>query len=115
MNTPKLTRDQAAIISAYTGIMCGPFEDMHAYVDGLPGFKGIGTISFASKEVTEQIKDAAKKDFLALCPDRSPDPQINSGEVLVNAEKLRNFMLDFVDSDVLNERYKQLTGRDWPS
>lgn len=68
--TPKLTRRQAAIIGAYTGISCGPFSDIHEYVDSLPGFKGIGTISFADKAVREQIKRSCWEDFLAICATR---------------------------------------------
>jgi hypothetical protein len=64
---PKLTRRQAAIITAFTGIACGPFGDCHEYVDSLPGFKGIGTISFAQTAVWEQIKRACQKDFIAIC------------------------------------------------
>lgn len=68
MSEPKLTSRQAAIIGAYTGILCGPFADMQEYVESLPGFKGIGTIAFASEKVAEMIMEASKTDFLALCP-----------------------------------------------
>ena len=68
----KLTRRQAAILSAYTGFLCGPFEDMHAYVDSLPGFKGIMTVGLAVMH--EKISEAAKPDFLALCADRTQEP-----------------------------------------
>jgi hypothetical protein len=71
MSEPKLTRRQAAIIGAFTGIACGPFEDMHEYVDSLPSFKGIMTHSFASKEVWAKIKKECEADFLAICADRS--------------------------------------------
>lgn len=71
MAEPKLTRRQAAIIGAYTGVTCGPFEDIHEYVDSLPGFKGIGTISFSMEAVAKQITEASRADFLALCADRS--------------------------------------------
>lgn len=64
----KLTRRQAAILGAFTGTLCGPFEDMHAYIDSLPGFKGIMTLSIALN--ADRIKDAAKADFLAICPTR---------------------------------------------
>ena len=32
---PRLTREQAAIIGAYTGICCGPFSDIHALAEAL--------------------------------------------------------------------------------
>lgn len=72
MSEQKLTRRQAAIISAYTGIMAGPFSDMHEYVDSLPGFEGITTIGFMA--CAEEIKEASKADFLAICADKD-DPK----------------------------------------
>jgi len=70
----KLTRRQAAIIGAFTGITCGPFSDVHEYVDSLPGFKGITTIGFAT--CSEQIREAAKADFLAICADSQTDEDV---------------------------------------
>lgn len=67
-SVPKLTRRQAAIIGAYTGTLCGPFEDMHGYVDSLPGFKGIMTAGLAI--MADRIAEVAKPDFLALCANR---------------------------------------------
>ena len=29
MSVQKLTREQAAIVGLYTGVCCGPFEDIH--------------------------------------------------------------------------------------
>jgi hypothetical protein len=69
----KITRKQAAIIGAFTGVTCGPFEDIHEYVNSLPGFKGIMTHNFASNETAKRIKEASRDDFIALLPDRS-DP-----------------------------------------
>jgi hypothetical protein len=66
-NVPRLTKEQAAIIGAFTGITCGPFGDIHEYVDSLPGFKGISTIEFASKEICAEIRKAAQADLLAIC------------------------------------------------
>lgn len=74
MSEQKLTRRQAAIVGAFTGIACGPFSDIHEYVDSLPGFEGIGTISFADKNVWEQIKRSCREDFLAICPSKD-DPK----------------------------------------
>jgi len=70
----KITRRQAAIIGAYTGINCGPFEDMHEYVDSLPGFEGITTIGFAMPGIAERIHEASRADFISLCP-TTDDPK----------------------------------------
>jgi hypothetical protein len=71
---PKLTRRQAAIIGAFPGTLAGPFSDMHAYIDSLPGFKGIMTHNLGDKATVERIEAAAKADFLALCPSED-DPK----------------------------------------
>lgn len=63
MSEPKLTKRQAAILSAFTGTLCGSFSDMHEYVDGLPGFKGIGT--YGLMHFADKIAEAAKADFMA--------------------------------------------------
>lgn len=65
--TPRLTKQQAAIIGAYTGITCGPFNDIHEYVDSFPQFKGIMTHEFADKSIVEEIREAVKPSFLAIC------------------------------------------------
>jgi hypothetical protein len=72
--TKKLTRHQAAVIGAFTGFAAGPFEDIHTYVDNLPGFKGIFTHNFADRAVCERIREAARADFVAICADRD-DPK----------------------------------------
>lgn len=63
----KLTREQAAIIGAYTGILCGPFQDMHEYVEKVLG-RPVWTHEFASDKVSDQIKEASKADFIRLVP-----------------------------------------------
>lgn len=63
---PRLTREQAAIIGAYTGITCGPFQDVHELAEQLLG-GFIWTHEFADPVIVERLKDAAKPHFLALC------------------------------------------------
>ena len=64
----KFTREQAAVISAYTGYLAGPFGDMHAYVEKILG-RPVWTHEMASKELAAQIREAAKADFVAMVPD----------------------------------------------
>jgi len=59
-----MTKQEAAIISAYTGILIGEFSDMHDYINSLDVFNGITTIGLATH--AEQIKQAAKGDFLNI-------------------------------------------------
>lgn len=62
----KLTKEQAAIISAYTGIMCGRFQDMHEYAEKKLE-RPIFTHEFGDKELVKKLKEASKDDFLSLC------------------------------------------------
>jgi hypothetical protein len=73
MSEPRLTRRQAAIIGAFTGIACGPFSDIHDYIDSFPQFKGIMTHQLADKNVWAAIKTAVEPDFLALCSEWPTD------------------------------------------
>ena len=68
----RFTRRQAAIITAYTGITCGPFEAFHEYAEKLLG-RPIWTHEFASKKLSAQIKEAATEDFLSIC--HAPDEE----------------------------------------
>jgi hypothetical protein len=62
----RLTKEQAAVIGAFTGIACGPFSDIHEYVEKLLG-RPVWTHQFASHELHEEIREKAREDFLALC------------------------------------------------
>lgn len=65
----KLTKEQAAIIGAYTGVLCGPFGDMHAYIEKIMG-RPVWTHELASEKVNDEIREKAKQDFLSLCHPR---------------------------------------------
>ena len=62
----RLTSEQAAIVGAFTGYLCGPFSDMHAYIERIME-RPVWTHEMADKAVMEKIREAAKPDFLALC------------------------------------------------
>ena len=61
----KLTNEQAAVISAFTGKLAGPFSDMHEYAERVLG-RPIFTHEFASKKVADELAAAAKPDFIAM-------------------------------------------------
>ena len=65
---PKLTREQAAILSLYTGFLCGPFSDMHELAEKVMGGP-IFTHQFADKELVDKMKQAVKPMFLELVPE----------------------------------------------
>ena len=56
----RLTKDQAATIGAFTGILAGPWEDLHAYVEKIMG-RQIWTHEFPA--LADDIKEAAREDF----------------------------------------------------
>lgn len=64
-NVPKLTREQAAIIGAYTGIACGPFSDLHQLVEILLG-RSVWTHELGSPELWVKIKEEVKPMFLDI-------------------------------------------------
>lgn len=70
----KLTREQAAIIGAYTGFMCGPFTDIHSTVERVLG-RPVWTHEMASKELMNEVRERIKPEFLELCAPGTPMPQ----------------------------------------
>lgn len=61
----RLTRRQAAIIGAYTGILCGPFSDLQEYAEEVLDYKGISTIGMLA--LADNLKEKSREDFLAIC------------------------------------------------
>ena len=68
----KLTREQAAVVGAFTGFTAGPFEDIHVYAEKKMG-RPIFTHEFASRDMADALKELAREDFLSLCADRSQE------------------------------------------
>lgn len=78
-SVPRLTREQAAIIGLYTGLLCGPFGDMHAYAECLAG-RPIQTIEFGLNEsLVAELKKLAEADFIAMAATRPINPKTNEG------------------------------------
>jgi hypothetical protein len=66
VSAPRLTREQAAIIGAYTGFAAGNFADIQNYAEKVLG-RPLWTHHFADKAVWEELREASKADFLAIC------------------------------------------------
>ncbi len=62
--TQQLTKEQAAIIGAYTGVCAGPFGDVHEYVEKIMG-RPVWTHEFPS--IADEIKERSRADFIAIC------------------------------------------------
>ena len=60
-----MTKQEAAIVSAYTGILIGDFSDMHEYIEVLLQ-RPVFTHELASKQITNEIKEKSKNDFINI-------------------------------------------------
>lgn len=58
-----MTKRESAIVSAYTGYMCGSFSDMHEYAEELFG-RPIQTIEFP--RLADELQKRSKQDFINL-------------------------------------------------
>ncbi len=65
MGVPKLTEEQGAIITAFTGTLSCDVGSFHKYVEQLLGHP-VYTHEMASKEWWEVLKELARDDFLAI-------------------------------------------------
>lgn len=65
----KLTREQAAVIGVFTGVLCGPFEDIQKLGDELMG-RPTWTHEYGNKAFSEKLNELVKPRFIALCADR---------------------------------------------
>jgi hypothetical protein len=62
----KLTKEQAIAITGFTGVMaCKSFSDFHGDVEKRLG-RPVFTHQFANKELTEEIKEAYRADFIDM-------------------------------------------------
>lgn len=63
-----LTKDQALLISAYTGFMCvREFSDLHAYIEKILG-RSVFTHEMADKQLFVEIREKLKDQFMDLVP-----------------------------------------------
>lgn len=62
----RLTREQAAIIGAFTGFSCGPFGDVHQKIEQLLG-RPVFTHEMANAELWQQVKTKVEPEYLSIC------------------------------------------------
>lgn len=60
-----MTKQEAAIVSAFTGILIGNFDDMHEYIEKILE-RPVFTHELGSSELATKIKMKAKDDFVAI-------------------------------------------------
>ena len=63
---PRLTEEQAAIMMAFTGISCGPFELFYRYAQEKLD-RPVRTHEFATKGLMAEINEASREDFFSFC------------------------------------------------
>lgn len=61
-----LTKEQAVVVSAYTGVLICEFSDMHKAIEDRLG--PVWTHQLAEPEIWSRIKEAFRDDFMALTP-----------------------------------------------
>ncbi len=62
----KLTKEQAIVITGFTGVTACKFSDFHEDVEKRLGYP-VWTHQFASKELNEKIIEVYREDYLAMC------------------------------------------------
>jgi hypothetical protein len=60
-----MTKREAAIVAAYTGIMIGDFADMHEFIEEVME-RPVFTHEMGNKEIAAQIKGASKPYFVEI-------------------------------------------------
>jgi len=60
-----VTKREAAIVSAYTGMLIGNFADMHQYIEEKLG-RSVWTHELADIKIQEEIKQKSKEDFINI-------------------------------------------------
>lgn len=63
--TRRLDPRQAAILGAFTGVLCGPYGEMVAYIEEIMG-RPVFTYEMANVAIVDQIKELARPDFLSI-------------------------------------------------
>lgn len=66
-SVPKLTKEQAFIITAFTGVTTTNFGDFQEYAEKLLG-RPLFTHHFADPEIFGQLRKASRQAFIDLCP-----------------------------------------------
>jgi hypothetical protein len=60
-----MTKREAAIVSAYTGILIGEFSDCHKYIEEIMD-RPVLIHELGDKDISDKIKELAMDDFLNI-------------------------------------------------
>ena len=60
-----MTKRESAILGAFTGILCGPFDAMHEYIEEIME-RPVFTHELGNSKAVAEIKEKARPDFLKM-------------------------------------------------
>jgi hypothetical protein len=60
-----MTKREAAIVMAYTGICIGEFDEFHGYIEEILE-RPVMTHELAYKEIILEIREKSKQDFITI-------------------------------------------------
>ncbi len=60
-----MTKREAAIVAAYTGVLLGDFNELHKYIEKIIG-GAVFTHQLGDNDFIALVKEAAKADFISL-------------------------------------------------
>lgn len=60
-----MTKEEAAIVSAYTGILLSEFSDFHKYIEKILN-RPVFMYELADKEIWVEIKEKSRQDFINI-------------------------------------------------
>lgn len=63
-----LSKEQAIVVSAYTGFLICDFGDLHKYIEEKMG-RPVMSHEMGSDEFMESLREVCKRDFVSLLPE----------------------------------------------
>lgn len=60
-----MTRHEAVVLSAFTGILMCDFQDMHEYIEKVMGYPVL-THEMGNREFMDEVKEATRSDFMEI-------------------------------------------------
>lgn len=79
-----MTKREAAIVTMYTGFLCGNFSDAHEYAEEIM-CRPIFTHELANKDLCAEIKEKCKPDFVAIKVENSKELVETENQLTTNA------------------------------
>ena len=64
----KLTKEQAVVLSGFTGLLHGSFSDFHEDVEKRLG-RPVFTHELGNKDIVAKVKELYRGDFIAMQPE----------------------------------------------